>query len=91
MPAVKATVTLRTDLLKAGFNDGVPVFDGRDGVWMAVGQDGLAHADGFVQSHLLLLQFLHELLEKATAGKDLRFGKKKLNKEKNFKLGPFFP
>lgn len=48
---------------------------------MAVGQDIFAHADGFIQSPSLLLQFLHELLEKATTEKDLRFGKKKKYKQ----------
>lgn len=56
---------------------------------MAVGQDSLAHADGFVQSHSLLLQFLHELLEKATSEKDLRFGKDKINNEENLQIRHF--
>lgn len=52
-----------TDLLESGFNDGVPVFDGGDGVWMADGQDGLPHACGFVQGNTFLFQLLHELLQ----------------------------
>lgn len=51
------------DLLESGFNDGVPVFDGGDGVWMADGQDGLPHACGFVQGNTFLFQLLHELLQ----------------------------
>lgn len=32
-----------TDLFKPSFDDGVPVFDGCDGVWVADGQNGLPH------------------------------------------------
>lgn len=52
-----------TDLLEAGFNDGVPVFDGGDRIWMADGQDSLPHTGGFVQAYSLLLLLLHELLK----------------------------
>ncbi len=57
------SMQLWTDLLKPGFNDGVPVFDGCDRVWMADGQNSLPHSGCFIESHSLFLQFLHELLK----------------------------
>lgn len=37
-----------TDLFKAGFNDGVPVLDGCDRVWMADAENGLPHTGRFI-------------------------------------------
>lgn len=43
-----AGMQLWTDLFEPGLNDGVPVFDGRDRVWMADGQNSLSHTGCFI-------------------------------------------
>lgn len=48
-------------LFKTRPDDGDPVLDGGDGVWVAHGQDGLSHASSLVHVHPLLLHGAHEV------------------------------
>lgn len=45
---IYASMQLCTDLFKPGFNDGIPVLDGCDGVRMADAENSLPHAGRFI-------------------------------------------